>query len=91
MTDDVGTQATASADVVFSPTYPTSYPVVSLSYCSTGSPYAIFPIWDGQGTYPVEPTVFSGFNVVGLKFLLPDPSWWGIELMNSGAGTYQIN
>ncbi|MEO8588864.1 MAG: T9SS type A sorting domain-containing protein [Flavobacteriales bacterium] len=90
VTDNVGTVAMASADVVYSPTYATLNPVVSLSYCSTGSPYAIFPIWDGEGPYPVEPTVFSGFSVVGQS----QPTFgdlWVIELASQGAGTYQIN
>lgn len=90
VTDNVGTQATASADIVYSPTYPTLNPVVSLSYCSTGSPYAILPIFDGQGAWPVEPTTFSGFSVVG-QFVATAGDTWVIELANFGAGTYPID
>ena len=89
VTDDEGTVATANADIVFSATYPTMDPVVSLSYCGSGAPYAVFPRFqDGQGPWPVEPTTFSGFPVVGQ---FPAGDWWGIELTNMGAGVYQID
>ena len=79
VTDNVGTQASATQDITVISAYPTLSPVVSLSNCPSGAPYAIFPINDPTFLSPTEPTTFTSFNVVD-QFVSDNGSWWVIQL-----------
>ena len=60
VTDNLGAQASATQEITNVTEYPTLNPVVSLTYCAAGSPYAIFPINDPTFLSPTEPTTFFG-------------------------------
>ncbi len=79
VTDNVGTQASATQDITVISAYPTLNPVVSLSNCPSGAPYAIFPINDPTFLSPTEPTTFTGLNVAD-QFVSDNGSWWVIQL-----------
>jgi uncharacterized repeat protein (TIGR01451 family) len=79
VTDNVGTQASATQDITVISAYPALNPVVSLSNCPSGAPYAIFPINDPTILSPTEPTTFTGFNVAD-QFVSDNGSWWVIQL-----------
>lgn len=93
VTDNIGTEATATAEVTYIGQYETLNPVVSLSYCDEGSPYAIFPLDDdpdpGDGIlYPTQPITFPSSPVLSQT---PAAIWWVLELEDFGADTYFIN
>ncbi len=79
VTDALGAQASATQEVTSINAYPTLNPVVTLSNCPSGAPYAVFPINDPSFLSPTEPTTFNGFNVAD-QFVSDDGSWWVIQL-----------
>jgi uncharacterized repeat protein (TIGR01451 family) len=87
VTDNLGAQASATQEITNVTEYPTLNPVVSLTYCAAGSPYAIFPINDPTFLSPTEPTTFFG-GVVD-QFVSQSGSLWVMEL-EGGPGTYPI-
>ncbi|MBK8497760.1 MAG: T9SS type A sorting domain-containing protein [Flavobacteriales bacterium] len=79
VTDGVGTVEQATADVTYVSAYPQAFPVVTMSYCELGNGYAIYPVMDAGGLYPIAPATFSGFGVLG-QSLSQDGQWYVIEI-----------
>ena len=88
VTDDDGTTAQASADVTFVSEYPQVFPVATMSSCTYGEGYALFPVDDAGGLNPIAPATFSGSGVLG-QSISQNGQWYVIEI-NDPPGTTHI-
>ncbi|MBL7984317.1 MAG: hypothetical protein JNM91_04930, partial [Flavobacteriales bacterium] len=97
VTDQDGTEATASATITDQPAYDPLFPVVHMSYCDPGEPYALFTKTLGNGfIQPTEPMTFTDPFVEGQFETFPgEPwctgEWWVVDLTGVSAGTYVIH
>lgn len=97
VTDQDGTEATASATITDQPAYDALFPVVQMSYCDLGEPYALFSRALGSGfIQPTEPMTFTDPFVEGQFETFPgEPwctgEWWVVDLSGVTAGTYVIH